>query len=185
MSESLILPGSFDDPFDMGVSYVKTAPVPRSQGCEGCGRLSSCKTPKFPIYGQGAKGILIVSEVPGPQDDEDGIPLSGESGSLLRKELRTHGIDLKRDCWTVFAVRCHGPKPTGQQVTACRGFVSRDIAALSPKVIIPTGILAVQAVLDDRIRGRMTGTKPTAFYGCRIPDQEYGAWVCPVEGLIT
>lgn len=180
----LILPGSFDSLFgDMGVVRVKTPPAPKSVGCEACGRQKDCKTPKFPIYGNGAKGILIVSEVPGPQDDEDGIPLSGESGTLLRRELKTHGIDLKRDCWVVFAVRCHGPKPSGQQVSACRGFTTRDIASLKPRAIIPTGILAIQAVLDDRIRGRMTGTKPTAFIGCRIPDQEYKAWVCPVEGL--
>lgn len=184
MSDSLILPGSFDSLFgDMGVVRVKTPPAPKPIGCEACGHQKDCKTPKFPIYGNGAKGILIVSEVPSPQDDEDGIPLSGESGTLLRRELKTHGIDLKRDCWVVFAVRCHGPKPSGQQVAACRGFTTRDIAALNPRVIIPTGILAIQAVLDDRIRGRMTGTKPTAFIGCRIPDQEYKAWVCPVEGL--
>ena len=183
MSESLILPGSFDDLFgDMGITTTKIQ-APKGQGCEACGRLEGCKSPKFPIYGHGAKGILIVSEVPGPQDDEDGIPLSGSAGSLLRKELKAHGIDLKRDCWTVFAVRCHGPKPTGSQVSNCRGFTTRDIGQLEPKVIIPCGILATQAVLDDRTRGRMTGTKPTAFYGCRIPDQEYGAWVCPVEGL--
>lgn len=179
----MILPGSFDDLFeDMGITTTKIQ-APKGQGCEACGRLEGCKSPKFPIYGHGAKGILIVSEVPGPQDDEDGIPLSGSAGSLLRNELKAHGIDLKRDCWTVFAIRCHGPKPTGSQVSNCRGFTTRDIGQLEPKVIIPCGILATQAVLDDRTRGRMTGTKPTAFYGCRIPDQEYGAWVCPVEGL--
>lgn len=183
MSESLILPGSFDDLFgDMGITTTKIQ-APKGQGCEACGRLDGCKSPKFPIYGHGAKGILIVSEVPGPQDDEDGIPLSGSAGSLLRKELKAHGIDLKRDCWTVFAVRCHGPKPTGSQVSNCRGFTTRDIGQLKPKVIIPCGILATQAVLDDRTRGRMSGVEATAFYGYRIPDQEYGAWVCPVEGV--
>jgi uracil-DNA glycosylase family 4 len=182
MSE-MILPGSFDELFgDMGVTTIKFQAA-KYEGCEACGRLSDCKTPKFPIYGQGGKGILIVSEVPGPTDDEDGIPLSGSAGLLLRKELRTHGIDLKRDCWVVFAVRCHGPKPTGAQVSNCRGFTTRDIGQLKPRIIIPCGIIAIQAVLDDRTRGRMTGTKPTAFIGCRIPDQEYGAWVCPVEGL--
>ena len=183
MPDSMILPGSFDELFgDMGITNSKPQ-TPKGQGCEACGRQANCKTPKFPIYGHGAKGILIVSEAPGPQDDEDGIPLSGSAGSLLRKELKGLGIDLKRDCWVVFAVRCHGSKPTGPQVSNCRGFTTRDISSLSPKVIIPSGILAVQAVLDDRTRGRMTGTRPTAFYGCQIPDQEYGSWVCPVEGL--
>ena len=118
MSESLILPGSFDALFgDMGVTKVRALPTPKSIGCGACGRLKDCKTPKFPIYGNGAKGILIVSEVPGPQDDEDGIPLSGDSGTLLRRELKAHGIDLKRDCWVVFAVRCHGPKPSWTTVS--------------------------------------------------------------------
>ena len=114
MSDSLILPGSFDSLFgDMGVVRVKTPPAPKPIGCEACGRQKDCKTPKFPVYGNGAKGILIVSEVPGPQDDEDGIPLSGDSGTLLRRELKAHGIDLKRDCWVVFAIRCRSPHTRG------------------------------------------------------------------------
>lgn len=188
----LILPGSFDSLFgDMGVTRVKTPPAPKSIGCEACGRQKGCKTPKFPIYGNGAKGILIVSEVPGPQDDEDGIPLAGESGTLLRRELKTHGIDLKRDCWVVFAVRCHDPKnalktkkelhAAKRQVMACIGFTGRDIQQLSPKVIIASGNLAIQAVLHTRTRGRMSGTLPSAFIGRRIPDQEYKAWVCATE----
>jgi DNA polymerase I-like protein with 3'-5' exonuclease and polymerase domains len=48
---------------------------------------------------------------------------------------------------------------------------------------MPLGPVAVQALLGDRLAGRMSGTQPTAFIGQCIPDQDLQAWVCPIPGL--
>jgi len=182
MPNATIQPAAFDI-FASAPAVTIARPNRTSSGdCASCGRLDGCTTKKFPVYGEGRKGILLILEAPGPSDDENGTPLSGAPGLMLRKELRKHGIDPFLDCWTTFAVRCYSKaKPTGAQVATCRGFTAQDIERLKPKIIIPMGINAVTAVLDDRLRGRMTGTKPTAFIGCRIPDQEYRCWVCPTE----
>ena len=166
----------------------------RESGCEGCKRDKGCRT-KFGIYGEGRKGILIIAENPSRSDDVDGIPLSGDSGAILHREARKHGIDIYRDCWILYAVRCHDPAdfqrssgnlrgPLGPHVLNCRPFLQRDIKNLGPRVILPLGIHATQGVLESRMRGRMTSVKPTDFFGNRIPDQEYKAWVCPTYGLL-
>lgn len=171
------------------VAPVRTAP----HSCDSCGRYQHCKTPKFPVYGEGGKGILIVSEFPSASDDSSGVPLSGDSGAILHRELRRLGLDLKRDCWTVYVARCHsrddfsrkpdggirGPK--GPEVLSCRPMLHGDISRLRPRVIVPMGPAAIQGTIGHRLTGRIKGAKPTDFTGTAIPDQDLGAWVCPTE----
>lgn len=165
------------------------------QGCESCQRYKGCQTPKFPVHGQGAKGILLIAESPGPNDDAQGHPLSGDAGALIRRELRKHGIDVERDCWTTHAIKCHLPSDwkdqtdkalEGERARAakeCRPKLHADVSTLRPSFIMPLGPVAVQALLGDRLAGRMSGTQPTAFIGQCIPDQDLQAWVCPIPGL--
>ena len=164
------------------------------QGCESCLRYKDCKTPKFPVYGQGKRGILIITEFPASGDDASGTPLSGDAGTILHRELRKHGIDVYRDCWVTHAVRCHSrddwrgsgegdSKQTAQAIRECRSKLLGDIAQLRPTIILPIGPLAIQGLLGDRLAGRMSGTKPTAFIGYQIPDQDLQAWVCPTMGV--
>lgn len=162
------------------------------QGCESCLRYKDCRTPKFPVYGQGKRGILIISEFPAAGDDASGTPLSGDAGAILHRELRKHGIDVYRDCWVTHAVRCHDPEdsrksqggirgPDAKAVQACKPKLHGDIASLRPRVVIPMGVKAISSLLGDRLSGRLNNVKPTAFIGCTIPDQDLGAWVVPVE----
>lgn len=175
-----------------GDEFVPVASPKKTHGCDSCGRYQHCKSPKFPVYGEGAKGILIISEFPGPSDDASGIPLSGDAGAILHRELRRLGIDLFRDCWTVFAARCYsrddfgrtengirGPK--GPELLSCRPMLQADISRLRPKVIVPMGVNSIQGTIGHRLTGRVKGIKPTAFMGTAIPDQEVGSWICPVE----
>lgn len=179
-----------------GEEFTPVAPVRTSaHSCDTCGRYQHCKSPKFPVYGEGAKGILIVSEFPSASDDASGIPLSGDSGAILHRELRRLGLDLKRDCWTVFALRCYtkndwdgengkqGDKERTDAGKACYPKLHETISQLSPTCIIPLGPIAIQALLGQRLGGRMSGTQPTSFIGHQIPDQDLQAWVCPTSGL--
>jgi len=165
------------------------------QGCESCQRYKGCRTPKFPVYGQGAKGILLIAESPGPNDDATGHPLSGDAGALIRRELRKHGIDVERDCWTTHATRCHlgtdwkdysDKSLEGERAKAakeCRPKLHGDIVALRPRIIVPMGVATITALLGDRLTGRLNNVKPSAFLGLQIPDQELQAWVCPIESM--
>jgi len=59
-----------------------------------------------------------------------------------------------------------------------------DILRLRPRVIVPMGVSAIQGTIGHRLEGRIKNTKPTAFIGTQIPDQEMQAWICPTESLL-
>lgn len=192
MANKPFFPSSKVDLF--GEEEEPTAPKRTTgQGCESCQRYKGCQTPKFPVHGQGARGILLIAESPGPNDDAQGHPLSGDAGALIRRELRKHGIDVERDCWTTHAIRCHLPSDwkdqtdkaaEGERARAakeCRPKLHADIVSLRPRIIVPMGVAAITALLSDRLTGRLNNVKPSAFLGLQIPDQDLRAWVCPVE----
>lgn len=175
---------------DVGTKQVSPAPKRGSSlsGCDGCGRFAKCDSPKLQTIGSGASGIMVVVEAPTKTDDRKGQILSGDSGRVLYSVFKKCGISLD-DVWVVPAVRCAsytGDKfdpATSKHGEFCQPLLNSDIQRLSPKVIIPLGPIAISAVLGDRIRGRLAKTKPTAWIGATIPDQESGRWICPSFSL--
>jgi len=185
-----------NQPFFNMFGEIEEAPAivrKAGNGCESCQRFTKCHSPKIPAHGQGQKEILIITEFPGPTDDETGYPLCGDAGQLLKRELRKHGIELERDCWVTHAVRCFDPidvkkkesgqptGPDGKVVNACKPKLHADVAVLRPKIIVPMGVRSISALLGERLTGRLNNVKPTAFLGCSIPDQDLQAWVIPLE----
>ena len=77
--------------------------------CESCGLWKSCKSPKIKVSRDGAKKILIISEVVGKHDDEKNDHLVGDVGNLLRSHFRRQGLNIDKDCWKICAVNCHTP----------------------------------------------------------------------------
>lgn len=173
--------------FDFGVS---TAPKKRKavhKDCEDCKLYEGCRNPKLGVRGEGKKGILIVGDQPTLQDDRRGKMFSGEDGEPLWKTAKALGIDLERDCYFIHSVQCHAyassakksKKLTNKARDICRSKLHKVIEELQPKVIIPLGDNAIDGLIGDRIKGRMSGTKRSAFIGLTIPDQQFKAWVCP------
>lgn len=177
-----LCPGFFDLGFDPAPAQAKSVKSGTAGGCDSCGLYKSCLTPRMPLYGDGRKGILIVGEAPGKTEDERGIPFCGQSGRMLREVLREMSINMKEDCWITNAVICHpaGNKtPTDSQISVCRARLLKIIEEKSPRIILTLGASAVRAVIGHKLTGRLNGVANTAFYGERIPDQEYKAWIIP------
>src|SRR5688572_528647 len=74
--------------------------------CGACGLLKGCKSPKMPVSGKGAKGILIIGEAPGRDEDIQGRPFVGATGEKLETTLRKLGVEMRRDCWLTNALIC-------------------------------------------------------------------------------
>ena len=161
---------------------------PSLSGCDGCQRRKTCEHPDFGVVGKGENtGILVVIEAPTASDDRHGQLLSGDSGRMLYRVLKAAGVCLD-DVWVVPAVRCAGgsdPKKVMKDVDFCHQFLMSTINQLQPKVVIPLGMAAIKSIFSDRIRGRLKGTKPSAWMGERIPDQETQRWICPSFSLDT
>lgn len=95
----------------------------------------------LPHVGQG--GLLIVTDIPGSDDDASGDILSGAVGELLNKMLSA--IGLGRDSVSivpmVFWRTPGGRTPTRLELDLSRPFVDRAIELLQPNVILTLGTL--------------------------------------------
>jgi DNA polymerase len=135
--------------------------------------------------------LMFVGEAPGADEDIQGEPFVGRAGQLLTKIIEA--IDLKReDVYIANVIKCRPPgnrAPEPDEVATCEPFLSRQIAAIGPRVIVALGAHAAHALLKtdapiSRLRGRVHdfrgGIKlvPTfhpAFL-LRSPDRKRDVW---------
>ena len=137
----------------------------------------------MPFTGQGRKKILVVAEAPGQEEDKQNTQLIGECGQLLRRHLKSFGVDLDKDCWKTNAVICHPHKnrtPTDEMITACRPNLLKTIKELKPNSILLLGRTAVKSLIDTMWEEKI-GDKEglTKWLGWNIPSQLYNAWLVP------
>lgn len=148
--------------------------------CGECGLHRSCRSPKMTLAGEGRKGIYILGEAPGKNEDENGKPFVGRAGRFLSDHLEELGIDLYRDCWIDNSIRCRPPgnaTPTERQVDCCRPLLLKNISQTMPKLIIPLGTPAVKSLLGWLWKEDAGSIMRWAGY--RIPNQRLNAWICP------
>ena len=159
--------------------------------CGRCGRSTAvekdragkvrrvCQNPKIPVSGEGQQEILIVREQPTQMNDASADWLTSVNGqSLLGIALHHAGIDMQQDCWTTGATICYGKGHSSVSIECCRANLLGTIKELKPKMIIPVGAGATQAILAHLWRegsGEML-----RFCGYQIPAKKWNAWVCPV-----
>jgi len=170
---------------DEGKSRKKSSRPARIMTCADCRLDQSCQTPKMPVYGNGKKRIMIILDTPSTNEDERGEPYTGPRGLLFEELLEDRlGIKVKRDCWTIFAVRCctkKSIKPYNSE--PCRRYIHSDIEELNPAVIIPVGYWAFVGLVGDKLLGKHRGRGSGDWAGHVIPDQYLGKWVCPTWDL--
>ncbi len=159
--------------------FKSTTPeIPLRPQCDKCLLYKSCKSPKMAVDGEGRKGILILSERPGHDEDSQGIPFVGPTGRDLKTTLRKYGIEVRRDCWLYNAVICKPPETTPPgAVEHCRPNVLRTIKELNPSTIILLGSDAVRSVIGWLWKPK---TGPIErWVGWQIPARQINSWVCP------
>jgi uracil-DNA glycosylase len=128
---------------------------------EACRRCSRHQGRKRPITGAGTTGVklLIIADAPSADDEQTGLPMSGEPGLLLDKMLAAIGLNRAAVRLSLLT-RCHSPKPPGtEEVDACLPFLLREILLVRPAVICAMGPLTAQRLLHtnkplSQLRGR-------------------------------
>lgn len=161
---------------------VKTVkrPAGRVRSCASCGRYLLCETPRFASFGEGKKGIVNVLPYPTEMQDSKSDLLFNQNVRYIRKILAKKGIDLARDCTTLFSVACFSPKkvtPLPEQVEACRPRLLAELKALAPKLIFLYGDTSIKSVIGDHWHKDFGSIEK--WVGWVIPDQELNAWICP------
>ncbi|WP_254761445.1 uracil-DNA glycosylase [Natrinema marinum] len=97
--------------------------------------------------------LLFVGEGPGANEDEQGEPFVGRSGSVLDDGLRDVGL-ARKDVRITNCVRCRPPEnrdPTEEELGNCRGYLEREIDALDPEVIVTLGKVPSEHLLGRSV----------------------------------
>ncbi|GAB4565338.1 MAG: uracil-DNA glycosylase [Anaerolineales bacterium] len=112
--------------------------------------------------------ILLVGEAPGPQENIKGKPFVGPAGQLLDKILQSAEFDPETDVYITNSVFRMPPgddgksfrKPNDKEIEFYRPFVFEIIRLIDPLVILLTGNVACQSVLQKTgitsLRGKWT-----------------------------
>ena len=148
------------------------------------------------VFGEGpAKArIVIVGEQPGDQEDLAGKPFVGPAGQVLNKALGDAGIERTK-VYITNAVkhfkfeprrkrRIHS-KPNAAEIKICHQWVSRELSAIEPDVVVALGATAAQSLMGKAMPiGKNRGHELTwadgrrglvtvhPSYLLRIPDAE-------------
>ena len=105
--------------------------------------------------------LMFVGEAPGAQEDRQGEPFVGPSGTLLDKMRASIGIK-RTDVLVANTVFWRPPgnrTPTLQETAVCMPFMERLIELVDPDVLVTLGGPAAKALLGEtqgvgRLRGR-------------------------------
>ena len=129
-------------------------------GCKAC---PLWKTGTQTVFGEGLQKaeIMFVGEQPGDREDIEGRPFVGPAGRLLDNALAAASIDrslayvtnaVKHFKWTPRGKRRIHQKPSWSEIAACRPWLDAELAVVKPRVLVPMGATAAQALLGRQFR---------------------------------
>src|SRR6187549_3696418 len=116
------------------------------------------------VFGEGApRGLMLIGEQPGDQEDRAGRPFVGPAGRILSEALESAGIDRERVFVTNVVKhfrwrpvpgtkrRLH-ERPGREHVAACLPWVEAEITLMRPAGIVLLGATATTALAGPDIR---------------------------------
>jgi uracil-DNA glycosylase len=99
---------------------------------------------------------MLVGEQPGDKEDIAGHPFVGPAGRVLDEALDAAGIDradvyvtnaVKHFKWRARGKRRIHDKPNAAEIAACRPWLDGELSLVAPRVLVPLGATAAQALL--------------------------------------
>jgi uracil-DNA glycosylase len=122
--------------------------------------------------------IYLVGQAPGPHEGALGRPFAWTAGKTLFRWFGTLGVDeakFRERAYIGAVCRCFPGKtasggdrvPSPAEIQACSRWAAREIALLTPRLVIPVGKLAITQVLGkDRPLAEVIGqTFRASFHG--------------------
>jgi len=149
---------------------MAAAPVPDTRNLRklrevaaGCKACDLWKTGTQTVFGEGSSSaeIVFVGEQPGDKEDLEGKPFVGPAGRVFDEGLAAAGIDrrlayvtnaVKHFKWEARGKRRIHQKPNAAELAACRPWLDAELEAVRPKVLVPLGATAAQALLGRQFR---------------------------------
>jgi uracil-DNA glycosylase family 4 len=144
--------------------------------CVSCGLLHNTKN-RFKPYGLGEKGIMIIGDAPTNKEDELKKPFLSNNARILRSHLERQGIDLYKDCYSLYACSCACiDKIPNYSVEACRKNVIKYIKELKPKVVIALGVEALVSIIGDKYKENIESVEKWRKW--TIPNYDWNCYIC-------
>ena len=129
-----------------------------------CRKCALHSTRRRTVFGVGRPGVacMVIGEAPGAEEDARGEPFVGRAGKLLDAMLAAIGLG-RGDVYIANIVKCRPPRnrdPHTDEISACSGYLGRQIEAVSPRLIVASGRVAAQSLLSTtqsigQLRGRV------------------------------
>lgn len=117
--------------------------------CTRC-RLAQTRNNAVPGEGPVNPKLLFIGEAPGKHEDLTGRPFVGRAGAVLEDLLASIGLE-RGGVFITSIIKCRPPEnriPKRDEISACAGFLDRQIEILLPEIIIPMGRLASEQVFS-------------------------------------
>ena len=121
--------------------------------CEQCPDLVASRSQIVNGVGPEDAELLFVGEGPGANEDEEGEPFVGRSGSVLDDALNAAGV-VRGDVRITNCVRCRPPEnrdPTGEELGNCRGYLESELATVEPTLVVTLGKVPSEHLLDRSV----------------------------------
>ena len=140
--------------------------------CERCPELCDSRSRIVNGVGPADADLLFVGEGPGANEDEQGEPFVGRSGTVLDDALRDAGL-ARSDVRITNCVRCRPPEnrdPTTGELDNCREYLETEIERLDPELIVTLG-----KVPSEHLLGRSVGVTNEAgdLFDVRVGESAY------------
>jgi DNA polymerase len=114
-----------------------------TETCQRCGLYQSAHR-SVPGSGNPRAEVLLIGEAPSAYDDRRGVPFSGPSGDFLDELLALAGL-TRAEVFLTNVVKHRTPEgraPAPDEIAACAPYLSRQIAAVNPRLIVTLGRFA-------------------------------------------
>jgi len=105
------------------------------------------------VFGEGNPDarLIFIGEAPGREEDLQARPFVGDAGKLLTSLIGKMGF-RREEVYIANIVKCRPPMnrdPEIDEIEACRGFLERQIAVISPDVIMSLGRISALTLIGD------------------------------------
>ncbi|HEV2235947.1 MAG TPA: uracil-DNA glycosylase, partial [Ktedonobacterales bacterium] len=94
-----------------------------------------------PGAGSAQAEVMLIGEAPGQHEDRQGLPFVGQAGGFLDELLALAGLE-RSQVFIANVVKHRPPQnrdPQPGEMAACGDYLTRQIAAINPRVIVTLG----------------------------------------------
>mgnify|MGYP001593758751 CR=1 FL=1 len=126
--------------------------------CTDC-PLSRNRSRAVPGEGPENAKIMLIGEAPGFNEDKQGRPFVGAAGHFLEELLALARL-RRQDVYITNTVKCrplNNRDPLPAEMAACRKYLDRQMAVISPRVVVTLGRYSLTSFLPKETIGKARG----------------------------